>query len=113
LPSGETARDGFTALQVYDRPENGGNGDGVISVDDHIWSRLRLWVDRNHDAVSDPTEIAPLQGSQVISLSLAYVRDTTPDANGNLHLLRGTYMHRDGNRVDILPLDDIYFHAPP
>jgi len=113
LPSGETAGDGFVALQAYDRLENGGNGDGVISVADHIWGRLRLWVDGNHDAVSDPTEIAPLQGSQVISLSLTYVRDEVPDANGNLHLLRGMYMRRDGSNVDLLPLDDVYFHAPP
>jgi hypothetical protein len=48
-----------------------------------------------HNAAARPTrrsvnDPAPLQGSQVISLSLASVRDTTPDANGNLHLLRGT-----------------------
>jgi hypothetical protein len=48
---------GFTRLAAYDTPAQGGNGDGVISEADEVFSRLRLWVDANHDAVSQPAEL--------------------------------------------------------
>jgi hypothetical protein len=40
-----------TGTAIDDDPAYGGNGDGAITHHDHIWTRLRLWVDRNHDAL--------------------------------------------------------------
>lgn len=39
---------GFKALETFDEPAGGGNGDGWITVDDTVFPQLRLWVDRNH-----------------------------------------------------------------
>jgi hypothetical protein len=79
---GKTAN-GFLALAVYDQPANGGNGDGWIDEQDAIYSKLLIWVDRNHNGVSDPGELLTLKQAGIDAISLNYSSNQWTDAFGN------------------------------
>ena len=74
---------GYKALAVFDDPKNGGNGNGKIDPGDAIWPSLRLWIDRNHNGISEPSELIPLSEAGVFSISLNYSLSEKTDAFGN------------------------------
>lgn len=82
-------KNGFRALAVYDLPANGGNGDGWITAKDAIFSKLLIWVDRNHDGISQPNELFTMQQAGVRAISVQYQAARSTDANGNQFRYRG------------------------
>jgi len=74
---------GFLALAVYDQPANGGNGDGVIDKSDAVFSKLLVWVDKNHNGFSEPGELLTMQQAGIQSISLKYQTEKWTDAYGN------------------------------
>ena len=54
-------RNGFAALAVFDKAENGGNENGFIDPGDKIHDRLVIWIDANQNGISEPSELHSLR----------------------------------------------------
>jgi hypothetical protein len=82
-PSSPTPN-GFAALAEFDKPENGGNGDGVIDEHDSVYFQLQLWIDENHDGISQPNELHSLLEMGVRRIQLDYHETKRTDEFGNV-----------------------------
>ena len=106
-----SAPNGYLALAEFDKPENGGNGDGIIDSRDAVYSKLLLWIDENHDGISQPGELHSLQDLGVFSISLHYADDHHDDSYGNWFHYKAALNPdpRDGTSKDGRWTYDVFF----
>lgn len=48
-----------------------------------MFSQLRLWIDANHDGISQPEELLQLASKSITKLGLDYKESRRKDINGN------------------------------
>ena len=87
---------GFLALAEFDKPSNGGNGNGLIDPSDSVYHRLKLWKDANHDGVSQATELFSLPDLGVFAIELSYATSSRKDEFGNSFRYRSRIFRSPG-----------------
>jgi hypothetical protein len=102
---------GFLALAVFDDPENGGNSNGVIDPGDSVYSRLRVWIDANHNGFSEPNELHTLPELRISKIGLKYHETALVDQYGNRFRYKGSVWDGRGNERDICY--DVFLRVQP
>lgn len=110
LHDGTLAPNGYAALREFDLAQWGGNGNGAIDPGDAVYSTLRVWVDANHNGISEPSELLTLQQAGIIRISLDYLESRHQDQYGNqFRFVSLAWKERPGGSDRLVVTSDVFF----
>jgi hypothetical protein len=98
-PHATRTRNGFVALAEFDLAMNGGNGDGVISTNDAVFSSLLLWQDINSNGISERSELHTLKELGLKTIELEFKESKQIDEYGNKFRYRAKV--KDANNAQL------------
>lgn len=102
---GHPSSNGFVALEALQNPEFGVSpSDGRFDVQDAMFGKLLIWIDTNHNGLSEPEELQSAASIGLQSVDLNYKRTKRVDQFGNRFSLRSTATwvveKRNGKQVE-------------
>lgn len=105
-----TADHGFQALSATEGPTwQPSIPDGVVDSNDSVFQFLQVWIDRNHDGVSQPAELKPLAALGVMRLDTNFKSSRRSDMHGNAFRLKAqSYWRDEDGRVVRRPFYDVW-----
>lgn len=89
---------GFAALAVFDKSENGGNENGFVDPGDKVYDRLLIWIDANHNGISEPSELHSLRDMGIDKISLKPRFSNRVDEYGNRFRYVAEIWDKAGNK---------------
>lgn len=95
IPSGQG--NGWLALAELDRGRSGGNENGMVDRGDAWFANLRLWVDRNHNGISEANELITPASIGLTGIELTYEQTSWTDQYGNNFKFRSRFRWGDVN----------------
>ena len=111
-PAAAEKKNGFRALAEYDKRTNGGNADGQIDSRDAIFTKLRLWQDKNRNGFSEAGELHALPSLNVAILELEYKSSRKTDVHGNQFSYRAKVKNSQGQQSGRWAWDVYLVRAP-
>jgi hypothetical protein len=90
LADGSRAGNGYAAMAALDS-----NHDGKLTKADTHFSELKVWVDGNHDGITEAGELHGLVDLGIVELNLDYAKGTQVD-HGNLLGMTSSFTTSDG-----------------
>ncbi|MBQ1327639.1 MAG: hypothetical protein IIY49_06365 [Eubacterium sp.] len=97
LYNGRTSSSGFEALEELDS-----NGDKVIDINDSKFDELLIWIDENHNGISEKEELGKLSEHGIKEISLEKFEDSIVDENsGTMMAEYGSVKFEDDSETTI------------
>jgi len=104
-PDKQFASNGFTALAKHDS-----NKDGVISKQDPVFAKLRLWSDKNLDGKAQTSELFLFSQYSITVIDLNYDPNYYHrDSYGNEVKYKSVVLRENNGRDELRPVFDIWF----